>query len=455
MTAHTPLPDPQPLRCVVPKVSGDAAAAQRLSVDYSLLADVVYAARQQVAVILEALSAAWSGPSAQAIEQPIEKFLGNAAALTRALDEAASAYSEYSRRLEAAHAAHRWSMHKILKIGAVAAVSATAVVVTVGAAGAVEAAAAGAAVSGASEAAEAGLLADTMAAAAVDSVLDALPSLRPLLSFVLPHLLQAEWVAGAMATWDEATTGKLRWRALGETAALAVVASGTAAGGRNLVSGSRWAPHVVEGAAWGGSAAAGDELIDHRLSVADISETFVLAGGSTAGRDALRAHGMWPEPPDYRREALVSLLRRPGLVTDRDIAHELAVLRQPVRELERGAVDLRLHEGPGHTIARHVGKTSVELRTRIRTDRIPRASTYWDDRGAREAIEATLTANRDAIRRWSAADYPDTLRLRLSSPYDLGMVVDRRGMVRFVRQAVVVLRHDGNGVVMVTSYPIP
>lgn len=440
---------------MVPKVSGDAGAAQRLSVDYDLLADAVYVTKQRVAAIVGALSAAWSGPAAQSIEVPVEEFLRNAATLVRVLDEVASAYAEYSRRLEAAHAAHRWSMHKILKVGAVAAVSATAVVVTVGAAGVVEAAAAGAAVGGASEAAEAGLLADTMAAAAVDSALGALPSLRPLLSFVLPHLLQAEWVAGATATWDEATTNHLRWRALAETAALAFAAAGTAAGGRNLVSGSRWAPHVVEGAAWGGSAAAGDELIDHRLSVADIGETFVLAGGSTAGRDALRAHGMWPESPDYRREALVNLLHRPGLVMDRDIAHELAVLRQPVRDLERGAVDLRLHEGPGHTIDRHVSKTTAELRARLQTDRIPRASTYWDPNGARDAIEATLTANRDAIRRWSAAGYPATLRLRMSSPYDLGMVVNRRGLVRFVRHAVVVLRHDGAGVVMVTSFPAP
>jgi hypothetical protein len=258
-----------------------------------------------------------------------------------------------------------------------------------------------------------------------------------------------------MATWDEATTGQLRWKALGETAALAAGASVTAAGGSSLVRGSRWAPYVVEGAAWSGSAAAGDELIDHRLSIADLGETFVLTGGSTAGRDLLRAHGIWPEPPDYRREALVNLLRRPGMVIDRDIAHELALLRQPIRELEHGAIDLRLHEGPGHTIDRHVGKSAAELRARLRTDRIPRASTYWDHVGARDAIEGTLTTNRDAIRQWSAAGYPDTLRLRMSAPYDLGMVVNRRGTIRFVRRAIVVLRKDTSGVVMVTSYPVP
>jgi hypothetical protein len=152
---------------------------------------------------------------------------------------------------------------------------------------------------------------------------------------------------------------------------------------------------------------------------------------------------------------LIDLLRRPGLVTDRDIAHELSLLRQPIGELQRGAIDLRLQEGPGHTIGRHVGKTATELRARLLTDRIPRASTYWDQAGARDAIEATLTSNRDLIQRWSAAGYPKTLRLRLRSAYDIGYVLDRRGTVRFVRHAVVVLRHDGAGVVMVTSYPVP
>jgi uncharacterized protein YukE len=435
-------------------VSGDAGAADRLSTAYDVLANHVYAAKQQVAAVLAALSPGWQGPAARAIEGPLEAFLHNAGRLAKVLDEAAQAYSTYSHRLEQAHAEHSWSMHKLLKVGAVTAVSATAIVVTVGAAGAVEAAAAGAAVAGASTAAETGVMADVVAASALDSALESLPTLRPLLSFVLPHLLQAEWTVGAMATWNEATTDRMHWRAVGESGALAFLASGTAARGRVFVGESRWAPHLIEGTVWGGAAGADDELINHRLSVADIAESFVLAGGGPAGRDALRTRGMWPEPPDYRREALVNLLHHAGTITDREIAHELALLRQPVKELERGTVDLRMHEGPGHTIDRHVGKSAAELRARLHSSRVPRASTYWDQAGARDAIEAALTANRDAIRRWAAAGYPDTLRVRMNSAYDVGFVLDRRGTVRFVRRALVVLRRDPAGVVLVTSYPV-
>jgi hypothetical protein len=211
---------------------------------------------------------------------------------------------------------------------------------------------------------------------------------------------------------------------------------------------------VVEGSAWAGAAAADDELLEHRLDVTDVAESFVLAGGATKGRELLRAQGLWPEAPDYRRDALVGLLHRAGSVTDPQIAHELALLRQPVRELQRGDVDLRLHEGPGHTIARHVAKSSGELSARLRTDRIPRASTYWDEREARDAIQQTLTANRAQISRWVAAGCPTTLRLRLHSAYDVGFAIDRRGKVSFVRHSIVVLRRDQAGVVLVTSYPV-
>jgi hypothetical protein len=48
----------------------------------------------------------------------------------------------------------------------------------------------------------------------------------------------------------------------------------------------------------------------------------------------------------------------------------------------------------------------------------------------------------------------DPLRLRVTVPYDLGFGVDRHGTVRFARQAVVVLRRDQSGIVMVTSFPV-
>jgi hypothetical protein len=438
----------------VPKVSGDAGAAFRIAAAYHELADAVAASHRRVAFVVGHLSGSWRGPAHRAVDRPVEAFLHNAVLLVRALEQAADAYDAYGRQLAKAHEHHGFSMHKLLKVGAVVAVSVTAVVVTVGAAGAVEAAAAAAAVGGASEAAGSALLADAVVASSVDAALESLPALRPLLAFVLPHLVQAEWAAGAMAAYDEATDQPLRWRPLAETGALGFVASSAAVKGKALVGDSPWLPHVVEGTAWGGAAAADDELIGHRFDVVDVAESFVLAGGGTLGRDALRSHGLWPAEPDYRRAALVALMHRSGHITDPEIAHELALLRQPTRELQRGEIDLRLHEGPGHTIDRHTAKSSTELLHRVRTTRIPVASTYWDEASAREAIQRTLTSQHDTIRRWVAAGCPKTLRLRMASLHDLGFAVDRNGKVTFLRHATVVLRRDSAGIVLVTSYPL-
>jgi hypothetical protein len=444
-----------PSRYVVPTINGDPAAAYRLAAAYREIADAVASSQHLVAHIMGNLSTAWRGAGHRGIDAPVEAFLHNAGLLARTLNEVAAELDAYGRQLSKAQHHHGFSLHKLLKVGAVVAVSATALVVTVGAAGVVEAAAATAAVSGATEAAGAAAMADVAAASEVDAALDGLDSLKPLLAFVVPHLVQVEWAAGAMATWDEMTIGRLRWHAIAETGAMAFVASAVAAKGVSMVGESGWAPHVVQGATWAGAATGDDELIGHRFDVLDVAESFVLAGGGTMARDALQEHGLWFPEPDYRRDALVALLRRPGHITDPEIAHELALLRQPVLEIQRGHIDLRLNEGPGHTIDRHTAKTAAELLARVRTSRrIPIASTYWDEATAREAIQRTLSAHEGPIKRWVAAGCPKTLRLRLTSPYDVGFAVDRSGKVTFVRQATVVLRRDSAGVVLVTSYPL-
>jgi hypothetical protein len=280
--------------------------------------------------------------------------------------------------------------------------------------------------------------------------------MRPLLAFVLPHLVQAEWAAGATASYEEASSGRLQWAQIGEVAGTAFVASGTAAKTAPLVADSAWAPHVVHGTAWAAAAAGDDALIERRIDLEDIAESFVLAASGTAGKDALKERGWWLAEPDYRREALVALLHQPGRVPDPAIAHELALLRQPAAELARGEVDLLIHEGPGHTLDRHVSKSAADLLHRVRTSRrVPIASTYWDRTTAHDAIEQTLRNHRGEISDWIAAGAPDRLSLHLRTTHDLGFAIDRSGTVRFVRQATVILRRDPNGdVVVVTSYPL-
>jgi hypothetical protein len=428
---------------VVPRVSGDTRAAYRIAVAYQDLAEAVAVAERHLLHIAERVSSGWQGPAAHAFEQPVTEVVASAARLVNALDAAADAFVTYAQQLAKAHQHHHWSMSKVLKVGAVAAVSATAIVVTVGAAGAVEAAGAAAAVGGVTQAASEAVVADLVAESALEAAFCAFPALEPILSFVMPQLVQAEWAAGMLAVWDEATTGRLHWDAIAETGGIAFGTSAVASRA------SGW----LEASVWAGGAAVDEEVLEHRIDVAGVGEAFVLARGATFGRDAFRERGWWPAAPDYRRDALVRLLHRNGLIGNRDIAHEIAILRQAPEELERGVIHLRMHEGPGHTIARHIGKSPADLLTRVRGTRIPVASTYWDEATAKEAIQSTLSANAATIKRWSAAGCPRTLRLHLDSPYDVGFAIDRTGKITFVRNALVVLRKDANGVVLVTSFP--
>jgi uncharacterized protein YukE len=456
-----------PLQYVVPSITGDPDAAFRLAEAYRELADSVATSQRRTGHVVHELSRSWRGIGHRAIDAPFETFVANAHSLVNALHDVAGELDSYGRQLAAAKQHHGLSLHKLLVLGAIVVVSGTALVVTVGASGVIEAAAASAAVGTATEAAGAATAADITAAGEIDAALANVSALRPLLAFVVPHLIQVEWTAGAMAFGDEATHGRLGWRGIAETGALAFIASGTTARGTAMAADSQWlsqapaalsvaVPRVIEGAAWAGAAAGDDELLEHRLSLLDVSETFVLAGGSTVARDALRDRGMWPAEPDYRRDALINLLHQRGFITSPEIAHELSVLRQPLKEIQRGEIDLRIHEGPGHTIDRHISKTASELLTRVRTSRrLSVASTYWDEASARDAIQHTLSAHGAMVERWSVATGgPTTLRLRFTAPYDVGFAINARARVTFVREAVVVLRRDSTGVYLVTSYPL-
>lgn len=461
----TPPPLVAPRRYVVPKVDGDPAAAYRLAEAYRDLADAVVAAQELTTRVIADLAPVWRGVGHRAIERPVEEFARNATGTARRLREIADALEAYGHHLAKAHHHHGFSLHKLLVVGAVVAVSAAAIVVTVGAAGVVEAAAASAAVGGAVEAAGAATAADVATANGIGAAVDGLAFVRPLLAFVVPNLLQVEWASGSLAVWDELAVGRLKWKGIAETGGVAFVAGAAAGRASELLDSATWsaalpgrvqaaAPHLVEGGVWAGGAAADDEVLEHRLDPVDISETFVIGGAGTLARDELRERGLWPETPDYRREALVGLAHQPGRIVDPAIAHELAVLRQSATELERGDIDLRLNEGPGHTIDRHISKSAGQLLTRVRTSRIGVASTYWDETTAGDAIGRTLTTHQDLVRRWIATGSPGTLRLRLTVPYDVGFAIDGRGRVRFIRQAMVVLRRDSAGIVLVTSYPL-
>jgi hypothetical protein len=110
----------------------------------------------------------------------------------------------------------------------------------------------------------------------------------------------------------------------------------------------------------------------------------------------------------------------------------------------------------GHTIARHIGKSDDELRARLKAEPdISAASTWRDYPIAARSIQRVLDAKRSDIEKWEkrSGSRPN-LVLRM----DLGEVVGRsieQGESRSVevRDAVVVLRWDGSGWYVLTSYP--
>jgi Bacterial CdiA-CT RNAse A domain len=460
-----PTPVAAPTQYVVPTIHGDPAAAYRLAAACRELAESIDTVVRRTSHVIGELSIGWRGQGRRGIDAPTEAFVRQAVGLVQRLRDTAAELDAYGHHLAKAQHHHGFSLHKLLVVGAVVVVSGAALIVTVGAAGVVEAAAATAAVGGATEAASAAVAADVAAAAELDAALDGVASMRPLLAFAVPHLVQVTWASGAMALDDEVTTGRLDWRGIAETGAIAFVASGSAARATTLASDSTWLsraparlstamPQLIEGATWASAAAGDDALVDHRFSLADISESFVLAGGSGPARDAMRDRGLWPAERDYRREALINLSHQKGFIVNPLIAHELSVLRQSAAELHRGEIDLRLQEGPGHTLDRHVSKSAGELLARVRTGKIPIASTYWDETTAKDAVRATMAARSGVVDRWIAAGSTGTLRLHLRLPYDIGFAVDAGGRVRFVRETVVILRRDHAGVLMRTSYPV-
>jgi hypothetical protein len=444
-----------PTRYVVPRISGDPAAAHRLAAACRDLADALSAVRLAVSHIMNELFRGWHGAGRHGIDGPVEAFVRDTGRLARSLHETADHLDAYARHLEDAHHHHGFSLHKLLVIGAVVVVSAAAIIVTLGAAGVLEAAAAASAVGVATEAAGAATVADLGAASGIDAAIEGISSMRPLLVFVVPHLVQLEWASAGMAIWDEGTVGKLEWRGIAETGAIAFVTSGAAAKTTTMTADTEWlSPHVIQGTAWAGASAGDDAVVNHRFSLLDVSESFVLAGGGNLARDALRERGMWPPDPDYRREALIELKHRGGLPANAAVARELQELRQPIVEIGRGDIDLRLNEGPGHTIDRHIAKTASQLLARVRTNNLRCASTYWDHASANDTIRRALSTQERRFAQWLAAGSVKPLRLLVTMPYDIGFAINAHARVTFIRQAIVVLRRDSAGIVLLTSYPL-
>ncbi len=130
--------------------------------------------------------------------------------------------------------------------------------------------------------------------------------------------------------------------------------------------------------------------------------------------------------------------------------------RAPPRE---SLYDLDADEAKGgHTIARHVGRTDQQLRDRLDRERnISAASTYTDRALAERTVARTLARHSSRVAAWRkrSGSRPNlALDYRGPAKEIIGRSI-RRGRAVAVpcTDAVVVLRWDGRGGFVLTSYP--
>jgi hypothetical protein len=450
----------------IPVIVGDVSAASRLGAAYLELADAVDAASSQVGLVMAQLTATWRGVGSMGSTVPVEKIRHDSAALSSVLRTAGHDLIDYAGALEKAKEHHGFSLHKLIAIGAVVVVSVAAVTVTFGAAAVIEAGAATALVAGATEAAGDATVADIAVSEGLASALSRVAALRPLLAFVVPHLAVAAWSAGSVAGYEELTDGRLNWRDIGIAGGLSFFGAAINDAVTSRLAATDWyegaSPAVrygtnalAEGTLWTGVAGLDDRIVEGHFDRTDLVEALLITGGGTVAHDMLKDSGLLFQKPDYRRAALIAGLHQPGRIIDADLAHEMALLRQPLDDVVRGDVDLALHEGPGHTISRHVGRTTQQLMARIKRERLPRASTYWNEEIAQKAVNETLKANSAKIREWLATNPQKPLQIKHLSNDDVGFTMTRKQRIILTRRVVVVLKNVDGQLRLLTSYPDP
>ena len=197
-----------------------------------------------------------------------------------------------------------------------------------------------------------------------------------------------------------------------------------------------------------------------------------LGGGATAAAAAARVRSHAP-----RFHALLVSLRAGVAATAarlERVRDELALVRARAEKFVRvparnevGAINpsawmhrspgwLRSHEvPPGHTIERHVGKSTDELLQRLEKSGRPRASSFVDQPAAEKSIDAILVRFGDEIETWRRSGVPDKLTLRADLGETTGTIALRGGAIVESTAAKVVLipTKRGAGWQVLTAYP--
>ena len=110
----------------------------------------------------------------------------------------------------------------------------------------------------------------------------------------------------------------------------------------------------------------------------------------------------------------------------------------------------------GHTIERHVGKTTAYLQNRLNTSSISAASTYYTISSAEQAIVSGINANASAVNSWSK-NTTSRYTIIYTNSVNVGVVLNRGASTPVAsRRIVVVLQKKStapNGYYVLTSYP--
>jgi hypothetical protein len=129
--------------------------------------------------------------------------------------------------------------------------------------------------------------------------------------------------------------------------------------------------------------------------------------------------------------------------------------------IRRGAISLATEEAAGgHTIARHVGRTEAQLRTRLAAkSRIRAATSFYNLSDAERAIAGALRGHQAEIKAWAkvaATDETKTFAYDAGRFVGFGVVRGTNSVQHMTRLMVVIkkIQADGKLYYLLTSYPI-
>jgi hypothetical protein len=155
--------------------------------------------------------------------------------------------------------------------------------------------------------------------------------------------------------------------------------------------------------------------------------------------------------------ALIGCGQRPSSESWAERPRGEAKREQPSAPADGERYDLSRDEGRGgHTLRKHVGRSDDQLRERLQHERNISAASTWTDRAAaEETVGAALREERGKIEKWTRRG---ERRPNLALHFDVGHEIGRslvRGAAQAVpcTSAVIVLRADGNGFYVLTTYP--